>query len=277
MLRLDRSQLKRNIGRSVCALVSLICVFQVCPKQSTYVIIFVLFTPVSVREDRLVYVCLAALYTWRPALLPLRCMYRVYLRSLYRSCSVATFSKPDKQQNCLSSEVSYALAHPRQLQITHKRLTASQATAGDMKLHYPKPHVIQSKEKCTAAVIMLHGLGDTAAGWSPVGEQLRHVLPHVKWIFPNAPEVRADSLRCPLEVTRTRLSSMATSGFQLIEQSVSQWSLKTLFIGTLSLYNGALFRLILANVVMSARYRLSQLQFSYLEGTSWIQTRTCIP
>ncbi|KAF9583182.1 hypothetical protein BGW38_010078 [Lunasporangiospora selenospora] len=40
--------------------------------------------------------------------------------------------------------------------------------------------------KHTATVIILHGFGDSGAGWAPVGEQLGALLPHVKFIFPNA-------------------------------------------------------------------------------------------
>jgi hypothetical protein len=58
-----------------------------------------------------------------------------------------------------------------------------------MQLTYPEPDVLQS-DKHTATVIMLHGLGDTSAGWSPVGLQLRGQLPHIKWIFPTAPTVQ---------------------------------------------------------------------------------------
>eukprot|EP00898_Chlorokybus_atmophyticus_P001986 jgi/Chlat1/2789/Chrsp187S02953 len=38
----------------------------------------------------------------------------------------------------------------------------------------------------TAAVIWLHGLGDTGAGWSHVSGELGSGLEHVKWIFPTA-------------------------------------------------------------------------------------------
>ncbi|KAF9286815.1 hypothetical protein BGZ88_008881 [Linnemannia elongata] len=41
--------------------------------------------------------------------------------------------------------------------------------------------------KHTATVIFLHGFGDSGAGWAPVGEQLSDYVPHVKFIFPNAP------------------------------------------------------------------------------------------
>ena len=57
-----------------------------------------------------------------------------------------------------------------------------------MGLTYPAPDVINA-DSHTATVIMLHGLGDTSAGWSPVGMQLKSQLPHVKWIFPTAPTV----------------------------------------------------------------------------------------
>jgi predicted esterase len=39
----------------------------------------------------------------------------------------------------------------------------------------------------TATVIFLHGLGDSGAGWAPVTEHLRKLLPHVKFVLPNAP------------------------------------------------------------------------------------------
>ena len=31
------------------------------------------------------------------------------------------------------------------------------------------------------------GLGDSGAGWLPVAEMIKHQLPHVKWVLPNAP------------------------------------------------------------------------------------------
>lgn len=61
-----------------------------------------------------------------------------------------------------------------------------------MELSYPAPDVIApaSSQKQAATVILLHGLGDTSAGWKPLGMQMREALPHVKWIFPTAPMVR---------------------------------------------------------------------------------------
>ncbi|KAH6567314.1 hypothetical protein BSLG_002613 [Batrachochytrium salamandrivorans] len=41
--------------------------------------------------------------------------------------------------------------------------------------------------KHTATVVFMHGLGDSGHGWYPVGEMLAPRLPHIKWIFPNAP------------------------------------------------------------------------------------------
>lgn len=66
------------------------------------------------------------------------------------------------------------------------------AGAGPMQsLSYPAPDVItaSSSSKTNATVILLHGLGDTSAGWTPVGMQMRSALPHVKWILPTAPTV----------------------------------------------------------------------------------------
>ena len=38
----------------------------------------------------------------------------------------------------------------------------------------------------TAAVIWLHGLGDCGASWQYLETHMRS--PHVKWVFPDAPE-----------------------------------------------------------------------------------------
>mmetsp|Transcript_18237 Transcript_18237/g.34734 ORF Transcript_18237/g.34734 Transcript_18237/m.34734 type:complete len:256 (-) Transcript_18237:236-1003(-) len=39
----------------------------------------------------------------------------------------------------------------------------------------------------TALVVWLHGLGDTGRGWSDVESSLGPKMPHVKWVFPDAP------------------------------------------------------------------------------------------
>ena len=54
---------------------------------------------------------------------------------------------------------------------------------------YPTPLYFESKTKHTATVIILHGLGDTANGWSSFGPMLQMKLPHVKFVFPTAPTV----------------------------------------------------------------------------------------
>eukprot|EP01013_Petalomonas_cantuscygni_P038808 TRINITY_DN70023_c0_g1_i1.p1 TRINITY_DN70023_c0_g1~~TRINITY_DN70023_c0_g1_i1.p1 ORF type:complete len:305 (-),score=13.65 TRINITY_DN70023_c0_g1_i1:462-1274(-) len=51
------------------------------------------------------------------------------------------------------------------------------------------PLVIEGRGKASAAVIFLHGLGDTSAGWAPVCRQLSPHLPHVKFILPTAPSI----------------------------------------------------------------------------------------
>ncbi|KAF9426774.1 hypothetical protein BGZ94_006024 [Podila epigama] len=47
----------------------------------------------------------------------------------------------------------------------------------------------KATEKHTATVIFMHGLGDSGAGWAPIGEQLGHYAPHIKFVFPNAPSI----------------------------------------------------------------------------------------
>ncbi|KAF9154208.1 hypothetical protein DFQ27_003415 [Actinomortierella ambigua] len=47
--------------------------------------------------------------------------------------------------------------------------------------------ILPARSKHTASVIFMHGLGDQGTGWAPVGEELQRSLPHVKFIFPNAP------------------------------------------------------------------------------------------
>lgn len=49
--------------------------------------------------------------------------------------------------------------------------------------------VHDAPEKHTATVIFMHGFGDSGAGWAPVGEQLSHYAPHIKFVFPNAPAI----------------------------------------------------------------------------------------
>ena len=41
----------------------------------------------------------------------------------------------------------------------------------------------------TATIIMLHGLGQTAAEWQHWGPDYQRELPYVKWMFPTAPRV----------------------------------------------------------------------------------------
>lgn len=39
----------------------------------------------------------------------------------------------------------------------------------------------------TATLIWSHGLGDTGSGWSFLAQELGKAMPHVKFLFPNAP------------------------------------------------------------------------------------------
>eukprot|EP00798_Chlamydomonas_sp_ICE-L_P002414 gene2413-8729_t len=67
--------------------------------------------------------------------------------------------------------------------------TGSKRSVAMASLNYPKPIVMSAKEKHTASVIMLHGLGDTGEGWAGLGPDFQSVMPHVKFTFPSAPRV----------------------------------------------------------------------------------------
>lgn len=47
-------------------------------------------------------------------------------------------------------------------------------------------NIVLSPEKPTAAVVFLHGLGDTGHGWSDAMAMLAKGLPHVKFVLPTA-------------------------------------------------------------------------------------------
>lgn len=59
-------------------------------------------------------------------------------------------------------------------------------------LKYPEP-IVMSPASGThkSTVIMLHGLGDTGAGWADVGYMFQAGLKDTKFIFPTAPRVNA--------------------------------------------------------------------------------------
>ncbi|GAA5981140.1 hypothetical protein JCM5350_007171 [Sporobolomyces pararoseus] len=52
----------------------------------------------------------------------------------------------------------------------------------------PNPVVLPALGKHTATVIFAHGLGDSAAGWVPLAQELRSKFKHIKWVLPTAPE-----------------------------------------------------------------------------------------
>nr|XP_057915820.1 acyl-protein thioesterase 1 isoform X1 [Doryrhamphus excisus] len=51
----------------------------------------------------------------------------------------------------------------------------------------PLPAIVPAARKATAAVIFLHGLGDTGHGWAEAFAGIR--IPHVKYICPHAPNM----------------------------------------------------------------------------------------
>lgn len=56
-----------------------------------------------------------------------------------------------------------------------------------MMAEYPKPIVVEPRESggATRTVVMLHGLGDTGAGWASAAQQIRAPA-NTRWIFPTA-------------------------------------------------------------------------------------------
>ena len=71
---------------------------------------------------------------------------------------------------------------------TRTRTSALAARATMSSLSYPRATVVPPRAgDPTAVVFMLHGLGDTAAGWTDVAFMLRDAVPHAKWVLPTAP------------------------------------------------------------------------------------------
>lgn len=66
-------------------------------------------------------------------------------------------------------------------------------------LDYDAPFCVPATTKHTATMVMLHGLGDTGYGWVDIAEQFAPALPHVRFIFPNAP-LRPISLNRGMEM-----------------------------------------------------------------------------
>ena len=55
----------------------------------------------------------------------------------------------------------------------------------------PAALVIPAVKRHTATIIWAHGLGDTGAGWLPIGENFRRrqKFEEVAFVFPNAPTI----------------------------------------------------------------------------------------
>ena len=70
-------------------------------------------------------------------------------------------------------------------------MSSSSASEDDggvaMMAEYPKPIVVEPRESggATRTVVMLHGLGDTGAGWASAAQQIRAPA-NTRWIFPTA-------------------------------------------------------------------------------------------
>ena len=70
---------------------------------------------------------------------------------------------------------------------------ATAATAGYRATR--PPLVIPAPKQHRSTLIMLHGLGDSGAGWAFLAQKLAADLPHTQWVFPNAPVVSCGSER----------------------------------------------------------------------------------
>eukprot|EP01025_Chloroclados_australasicus_P014946 TRINITY_DN1707_c0_g2_i1.p2 TRINITY_DN1707_c0_g2~~TRINITY_DN1707_c0_g2_i1.p2 ORF type:complete len:265 (-),score=24.92 TRINITY_DN1707_c0_g2_i1:268-1062(-) len=60
-------------------------------------------------------------------------------------------------------------------------------SSGSSTMQYSPPIIVPATGEHKATMIMLHGLGDTGAGWEEIGSMFKSKLPHVKFIFPTAP------------------------------------------------------------------------------------------
>ena len=65
-------------------------------------------------------------------------------------------------------------------------MAAEKKEAADVASKYPEPIIIEPKDKHTATVIWIHGLGDTGNGWHQEMLSLSKTLPYIKWILPTA-------------------------------------------------------------------------------------------
>lgn len=92
---------------------------------------------------------------------------------------------------------------------THRQLlrpaVAAHRTMSSAKMNISRDGTITiTPEKPTAAVVFMHGLGDTAHGWSDAMAELSKDLPHVKFILPTGANGALDiTYRCVLIIALT--------------------------------------------------------------------------
>ena len=97
------------------------------------------------------------------------------------------------------SQPSDACGPPKQrpLYLPSRRSAVAAAAMGG--LSYPDPTIFEAKGEHKATVIILHGLGDTAAGWASMAGMFS--IPGVKFVFPTAPMVRMNRLTVSASIT----------------------------------------------------------------------------
>jgi predicted esterase len=49
--------------------------------------------------------------------------------------------------------------------------------------------IVQPLKQHKSTIFFLHGLGDSGAGWEPVGRMLQPLFPNTKFVFPHAPSI----------------------------------------------------------------------------------------
>lgn len=81
------------------------------------------------------------------------------------------------------------LAHPAGRPVARRSVATHAAMGPPAGLTYPRPTVVAPAAggDPSSVVFMLHGLGDTAAGWTDVAYMLRDAVRGAKWVLPTAP------------------------------------------------------------------------------------------
>ncbi|CAE7701714.1 SCT1 [Symbiodinium necroappetens] len=86
----------------------------------------------------------------------------------------------------MSSRHAFAVGQPKGISMAGKTFNTMARTGPGLRAFGPM-YAVEAPSTPDAAVIWLHGLGDTGEGWSDVGPQLQQQLRSVRFLFPTAP------------------------------------------------------------------------------------------